>query len=402
MAKQNISTSNLKKCPQFGLESVTWRQVRSQITKINPKLARIIDNLKPGDEYTLILAKYPYGVDIHKAGVACFPTKEGTLTTLDNVQLLNANIATGKSKNKNTAKQLLGYSSSPLGLVLDKAVEVYVETDEGRIIPFKVFRPGIVFGVWEIMETPTVVLRQSWDWSISSGVRTAFIPASISEATSHSKLQRKYKVKSYRPTTVFEHKQIFEEIAKCSEKKWCSQILFFTEKWVQKSRSENPYWASLNAHWAHQAWFQLMQWSNQIVTNFNWEVFISELSLRKIKPKPYLLNTVRHLIDIACGTIPGFVIVDDSENVMPSHTIQKAYIEDYGLKQYTPLLMQPEFLLPKGPAKAVYYSLQYPTLPEKPADLQVFPSVMKMMRELQQLEKFCERSGWMKFLNSIV
>ncbi|GAB4393948.1 MAG: hypothetical protein Tsb005_14420 [Gammaproteobacteria bacterium] len=356
----------------LGIREVTWRQIEPAVKQVNPELADIINEIAPSNDYTLIVARYPFGTNIRHNGIAYFPTEEGTLASIDD------------HRTPNKVKQLLSYNSSPLGFILNKSVEVYVETPEGRTIPFKLFPPGVTFGVWEIMEAPRVTLRQGWDWSISSGARTIFMPASINEMTAFNRIQREHKIKSYMPNNIFEHQKIFAEIAHHSETDWCTEILFFTDKWV-KAQQDNPRWVRLKAHWMNQAWRQFMHWSNKMVTDFNWETFVSELYTRKIKPKPYLVNTIKHLVNIACGTIPGFKAVDDSELVAPSKLIQQAYMEHYGLKMYTPMLMQPDFLQPNKSLKTVYYSLQYPTLPEKPYEFQTFPSAMQMMRELKTL-----------------
>ncbi len=353
-------------------KEVTWEEIKTAVETANPELAEVIKRLQLNKKHTFILARYPYGVNIRKKGVAYFPTEDHRLADINDPKI------------SRFLKESLSYSSSPLGFILNKSVEVYVETTGGRTIPFKLFSPGVTFGVWEIMETPQITLRQSWDWSISSGARTVFMPASINEAASYSRIQRKYRIKSYLPSNIFEQQKIFAEIAHHSEEKWCTEILYFTEQWV-KDAKENPSWAPLYNYWHQQSWKQLIHWSNKMILDFNWGAFISTLSIRKIKPKLYLLDTVKHLISIACGTIPGFRPVDDTENTMPSKLIQDAYMRDYGLKTYTPLLMQPDFLLPNQKFNAVYYSLQYPTLLEKPSEFQNFPSVMAMIRELKQL-----------------
>ncbi len=361
-------------CKSFTrFEEITWDQARTKVAQVKPELAAIIDEFNPGKNHTFIKAWYPFGVNIRDKGRFHLPTEEGNLATIDEFQT-SADI-----------RDKLGYSPSPLGLILDKAVEIYVETPEGRTIPFKLFGPGVTFGVWEVMPSPSIRLRRSWNWSISSGARTLFMLPKISDASNHLKLQRKYNVRSYLPHNIFEHEKIFAEISnhRAQESQWHSEILFFTKQWIEP-QSNNMGWIKLKEYWAQEAWRQITYWSNKMIIDFNWEAYIAELTKRKIKLKPYLLDTVKHLILIGTGTIPAFKPTDDSQLVAPTLVIQQAYTEDYGLKTYAPVIMQPDFLLPEK-NKYVYYSLHAPTLPEKPPAFENFSSVIKILRELKLL-----------------
>ena len=82
---------------QYGVEETTWPEVRSQVAKINPDIAKIIDGLPSKENCPLLLAKYPYGADIHKSGLAYFPTSDGTLVSLDDPRLT---IVPHQSKNQ--------------------------------------------------------------------------------------------------------------------------------------------------------------------------------------------------------------------------------------------------------------------------------------------------------------
>lgn len=356
------------------IEVVQWRDISERVSKVNPQLAQIIDDFKPTDKHVFVKVAYPYGVDVRDQGVLQLPTEDFTLKAFEQYP-------------SPAIKKLLNYSSSPIALILNKSAEVYVRTPEGRTVPFKIFKPGVNFGVWEIMGMPKVSLRQGWDWSISAGAKTSFMLAKISDANGHERLKRRYKIKSYIPDNVFDHAKIFSELANVNmqENPWFLELLFFSGEWF-KPQEDNIGWVKLRNYWANEAWHQMMHWSNKLVIDFNWEAFIAELSHRRIKLKPYLLDTLKHLVSIGCGTIPGFKIAKNNELVMPTALLQKIYLEDYGLKTYAPLIMQPDFLetsLTKP--DAVYYSLQAPTLPEKPIDTKTSSSTMKSLRELKTL-----------------
>ncbi|HVV69591.1 MAG TPA: hypothetical protein VHE99_11280 [Gammaproteobacteria bacterium] len=354
-------------------KEVTWDKVRDKVMEINPALASIIDEFSPSSKYTLILASYPFGTNIRNKGELFLPTEQGQLATLDEPSI------------SLSLRENLSYSSSPLVLILDKSVEIYVETPEQRTIPLKLFRAGVTLGVWELLKQVPVFLRRKWNWSISAGAHTLFMLPKIMDTASHRKLQTAYHTRIHVPNNIFEQSSVFTEIFNHTADKhpWATQVLFFTKKWFEP-HPKNIGWFKLQEYWAQEAWTQLHYWYNKIVLDFNWEVYMAELVRRKIRLKPYYLDTVKHLISIGCGVIPGFRPADDSEQVGPTQTIQSAYVNDYGLKTYIPILMYPDFLNPSSEVDMVYYSLQAPSLPEKPSEFGVYSSVLTVMRELKE------------------
>jgi len=371
------------------LEEITWDQVRDAVITVQPELAAIIDEINPGKKLTFVRARYPYGVDIFHKGKLYVPLNTGSVVPINHHLVPKA------------VKQKLTYTSMPLALILDKACEVYVETSEGRTVPFKLFQPGRVVGVWGIMKPGSIRLRQGWEWSFSSGSRTMFMLPKITDTVGHSRLNQAHHLKTYLPASVYEHQPIFYGIANSqrSNSGWFTDILFFTQQWLEPLRN-NLGWAQLKTFLMQEAWQQLHHWTARMVVDFNWEAFIAELSLRKMKLNNYLLDTVKHLIAIGLGTIPGFRVADDSQMTAPTSIIQKAYTDDYLLKKYKPVIMHPDFLIKENNSQTVYYSLNVPTLPEKSPEIKYLPSVMKMLRELKKLmDVYCDVSSQWSEIN---
>jgi hypothetical protein len=373
----------LKNPENMSIRRVTWNDIRNSVMKANPYVASLIDEIDPGKELPLIEACYPYGVDIHKGGINYFPTNNGFLTTLDD-QSIDKEI-----------RDSLNYSSCPLGFIIDKSAEVYVESDERRSIPFKHFSAGITFGVWEIMDPAPIQLRKVWHWNISSGARTVFFLPSVSERNSFNRLKMEFDIKSQVPASIFDQRDIFAEIAQHSSASWSCKVLYFGKEWLNDNSLPL---AKLKQHWQKEAWNQAQHWLSRLVLDYSWEKLSNELSARNIKTKPYILDTLKHLVSIGCGTIPGFAPVPINEASLPNRTLEDAYVNIYGLKYYHPIILQPSFLLTTHEEDYVYYSLQYPTLCEKPANFSSFPSVLAMLRELKNtIEIFLDlASKWSK------
>jgi hypothetical protein len=95
---------------------------------------------------------------------------------------------------------------------------------------------------------------------------------------------------------------------------------------------------------------------NQFIFDF---AFSLAQENRNLKPDPYLADTIRHLIAIAVGEAVTMRPATDN-SVAPIKGLQEAFIEDYGLKKYMPVIMHScHFSL--GNPRPAYYSLEIPT-----------------------------------------
>ena len=100
-----------------------------------------------------------------------------------------------------------------------------------------------------------------------------------------------------------------------------------------------------------------------------------------MKPNPYLLDTIRHILAIALGTYVGFGTAT-YEHYAPIDFIQRAYVESYRLK-YAPVMMHPmHFSLEQTPCQPVYYSLNFPSLLSFSLKWRKTNSTLEKMREL--------------------
>jgi len=116
-----------------------------------------------------------------------------------------------------------------------------------------------------------------------------------------------------------------------------------------------------------------------------WETFAHSICKRNLKPNPYIMDTVKHLLLIANGEFPGLKPVNNDDNLLPVSAIETAYTEDYGLK-YAPVIMGPSILSANSKnADTVYYSLAYPTLLEGTPVIRHPPSIISEIQEIKSL-----------------
>lgn len=353
---------------QGRLFETTWEAERERIAVVNPKLYGIIERLGPTKNHTFIKLVSPFGMDVYQEGQLMLPNPEGVFVSEKDPSLDQALMAK------------LSYGLCPLALILEKSVEIYVKRPDGRIIPFKVFYPGQTFGEWSIMPQAKIVPRQNWNWSVTAGARTVFFPFKTTDSASYARLKEQYHLSSVMPDSLFKHGEVFKEIVQDSDCNWRSEILFFTKTWLEPHPG-NIAWYELKSFWADQAWDQFHYWSNRMILDFDSEEYVESLIKYKIKLKPYLLNTLKQVLSIACGTIPGFRVVNDTEIDVPASLIKDAYLSAYQLKTL-PIMMKADCLHLETSSDAVYYSLQLPTMPESILD-HGFPSTMKLLRELK-------------------
>ncbi|MDR1057140.1 MAG: hypothetical protein LBL17_00990 [Coxiellaceae bacterium] len=115
-----------------------------------------------------------------------------------------------------------------------------------------------------------------------------------------------------------------------------------------------------------------------------WESFAATISARRLQPKPYLIDQVKHLLSIVDKNFSGFVVTDDSQESAPTSGLQKAFIEVFMLKQYLPTIMH--ICMPNDDIikpTYVYYSLNFPTVLEGSPTKRNTSTIAKDLRDIK-------------------
>lgn len=358
---------------------LSWKEARPMLVKqADPEMITIIDEINPSSDMSFILARYTFG-DILKDGTLYIPTKDGNVYPIEHHKI------------EKKLRDKLNYRFVPMGLILNKSVEVYFESED-RIMPSKLYSSGDIFGLWQLLDPePEAHIKKLWN--LSSGARSIFMLPMISDATLHAKLKRDLKIHSYAPKKLSMHRDVFSDIAKnmTEEKRsvWTCDVLYFTKKWFDLDLN-NFSELKQYKYWLLEAWRQSLNCRNQMNYSIVREAFSKKVSKRNIKPKPYILNTINHLMSIKDGIFPGFVPAQEDEIGGPIGLIQKAYIEHYGLKNYFPTILHPSHLSLNASKAPVYYSLTFPTLLDFSPASGGSSYLMNDMRELKLLMKMLE------------
>ena len=189
--------------------------------------------------------------------------------------------------------------------------------------------------------------------NVMSGCRSAFMLPHIGSKANYERLQYDYNLKSARPEYLYQHFDVFKELADAST--WRSAVIYFSYQWVDKILND-PAWFKVRMYLVDQGLELFEPETHKNLLDF---VFSYIQIVKNLKPNPYVEDTARHIINTALGSVPGYAPVNDEESI-PISDIEKPFIESYGMKKYFPTIMHPKSFVFEHDNDPVYYTLQYP------------------------------------------
>lgn len=329
-----------------------WEDVRDDIKSVNPTLADIIDRISPTKKFSFFKIRYPFGVFTYKQGVLQIPDANNQMLPI-----------THSSVNQ-VFKDKLTYRFVPLSVITKGVTEVFLES-KYRTRSLRLYKPGEMFGLFELFDKPGIDTTAPISNS-TAGPKSMFMAPKVTDRVSHQRLAKEFDFQLPVPKDLSDHWKIFHEIAKHenTDKKWFHEMIFFSSAWLEET-TDSPAWVDFYKYLTSSAWYHAQYRRTQTTFCEIWEDFINNVVAKRLKPRQYLIDTVRYLRFIAKGDIPGFrcALPDDGE-IAPIRFLQTAYKEVYGLKIYAPLIVYPDQFDPEIEKRPVYYSLGMPTLIE--------------------------------------
>ncbi|MBU0744234.1 MAG: hypothetical protein KKE11_02550, partial [Gammaproteobacteria bacterium] len=349
------------------IEELTWSDVRSTVANNSKGLAKIIDEISPGKEFTLFKVQYPFGVKIFNKNILHLPNNaNNSIPITDNE--IDSNI-----KNK------LMYNPIPLGIITKNTVELFSDIHR-KIFSLATYGSDLELGIWE---------HFGWTshYDITSGARSLYMLPKISEALSHKQLKKKYGVTESPPKHLYDHWKVFSQIARSSAvpNEWFCEVIFLSKKWAEAIKKDDA-WAKLALYISQKGWQHSTYGRKKESLDMVWEIFVKSLSNKELKFDPHVVDTLKHLIYISTGSIPACAPSIGDDETGPLKNIQTIYQDSrgYGLNDYIATIMQPQYFS-SNQAKPVYYSLQLPTLLESLPRTKKVTSVIDNVRELSEL-----------------
>ncbi len=357
---------------ELAIEKLFWEDAKPLLSPLNPDFVEKIDQVTPGQRFYFYRARYVFGSEILKQGTFHLPTTSG-----GTIPLLDASVP-------EEIRHDLAYNlnTNPALIPINKGLELFVTFDD-KVIPNTVVQPGTLFGFSRVLDldsqnTRSYVAISIWD--MTAGARSLFMLPKISDTQNHSRLKKRFLLQQERPNSLRDHWQVFREISQKQPltEQWACEVLFLPKHWIDAL--EEPEWIDVRCLLlvANRRAYEF--WHNAFV----WHLTFSHIQLSlQVKCSPHIVDTLKHLFSMATGTAPGFSIANNEE-LAPVSLIENAYIHDYGLRNYAPLIMQPHhFQLDQS--ASVYYSLQFPTLMSFSPKLSDSTSAMSDLYEIHKL-----------------
>ncbi|MDQ5921101.1 MAG: hypothetical protein QG673_1157 [Pseudomonadota bacterium] len=356
----------------LNLEELAWEDAAQLLNEISPGLVKAITDIPESQRYPFYKASYHYGDQIiDQKGIHLPLSSGGTIL--------------GKDKRlPETLQENLGCTpgvSCPIGIVLNKKCEFYVQNGE-KITPYTVLNPGEIFGLSRNMYENDNPITSFWD--LVAGGRSIFMLSKVSNNPQHTNLKRKYDLISRVPTNYSEQWGVFRELALKSDSNWRAEILFLDNRWV--TALKNSAYAALRAELL--AALNANIWHHQP----SWNMVFSKIDAAKnLSMYPTdILDTARHLFNIVAGLFPGFVPAID-EMAAPIKLFQEVYTSIYEL-EHAPIIVEPLLMSPANKLP-VYYSLNWSTAPKAiPKNMDNKKSVVFNLSILMEVIKNYQKS----------
>lgn len=344
-----------------------WRDISAKVANLNPKLAKIINEIDPGYDFPVYIARYPYGSVIVKNGVFHIPYADGQIIPINDTKVDNC------IQNDLTYRGI----GLPAGMVLEHTIHEAVTTCQ-QLLPLGVVTPGSVFALWKKLDKEEAYHPINM-FTITSGARFIFMVPNISNLEYHRNLKRDFNLRLPPPGNLIDQWELFKAIINSPSNhcNWSSELLFFSKNWFEKICTDSA-WNNLYLCLLETAW----QKSAYDRNNMFYRLAFSRVqSSRNLKPDPYLVDTVKHLFMMAAGVLPGFApAIDDM--CAPNTFIQKVYVQSYGLK-YSPTIFLPTHFTIDDNSRPIYYSMHLPTMLEFSPKSRQISSTASKLRELK-------------------
>jgi hypothetical protein len=221
-------------------------------------------------------------------------------------------------------------------------------------------------------------------WSLCAGSCSTFMLPKITDKIGLKKLHKEYNIPTIlQVKKLSDHFELFKNIAQSDNfsQKWRSPILFFGAKWFDKQHSKA--WDDFKDYLLRIIWQQANFAIDKTRFNMLWEKYVTIIISRRLQPKPYIIDQIKHLLAIIANNFPAFTVMDDSQESAPSNCLQKVFVETFGIKKYLPTIMhacmpcdhliKPEY---------VYYSLNIPTILEGCPIKKTTSTIVNDLREI--------------------
>lgn len=360
---------------ELNVDELSWDEVHPLIRKALPHLSKVMESYD-NDSFKFYKAKYPFGVKIFNNGKCYLPLLNGNVIDF-NDESLPESLAHNLNYNINT--------EDPLGLVLSKTSELYLETGS-RIMSHALAKPGYIFGVPRGIEPSDMPMpsRSGLTWNLNAGARSIFFLTRIAAKSKHDKMAKSLKIKSQVPDSTEEQWNVFVDIVKSQHLDWFSEVLFFPRDFINRLKQAESFQLANYFMMLHRSNYNV--WHN---TALIWNALFSEIEQKKYLThySMYSIFTARQLFLIAANSAIAFKPVTN-DDAAPCSAIKELYNKAYGFREdeQSDVMMEP-CNLDLSTTDSVYYSINNPMLAEYTPDTFKGKSLISLLEEVFYIVK---------------
>jgi len=326
------------------IEQLSWAEARELILPVNPDFVRHTDDLELPAECCIFKVRYRYGDYLLKNSAVHLRSKTG------------ANVPIGHEDLPKIINEKLSYAPSiPMGINLDKRIEILYKSIDGRIIPVVVTKPGYIFALTGALSESHLVIDQGFFWNMTAGARSVYSAPKISLGLNHRKIAREYGVGLEPPKSLAAQWEFFSELLQTPklENEWELNVLYFSDEWFKTETSWE--WSKFQTYLRKYVWNNSTFLRNLYQASY---IFSQSTALANIKCNPNIISAMKHIFYIAGEFMPGLSF-DGDEEVFPRKILTDIYENIYGL-EYLPQFVTPGYFDPTKDI-SIYHSLSLPT-----------------------------------------
>ncbi|AIT09359.1 hypothetical protein LO80_04835 [Candidatus Francisella endociliophora] len=354
-------------------ELLSWQDAVPHISEVNNDLAETIKNISPPDDCGFVKVRYEYSQLILENGKVHIPYGDKLYPL-------------GSKELPNYVNDELGYTDIPMGLPLNKLLELYLRQGQYDI-PFSIYNPGNIFSLWSGLQFGVSAPHKRFKkgWSIAAGNRSLYLLSKISDTRSYNRLKKEFSLDSKKPENLLEQRDVFEKISKYQYRdRWYVDVLFFSKGWFSEKNEKAL--ESFKLFLYRQGWASTTFLRDSISFKFDVSSILAE---QNSKPNPYIIDTIDHLYAIGYGYHPGFSAADSQ--AAPLDFFNEVLLEIYGLEN-VPIFFGAQYFDINGEVPS-YYSLYLPTLVDfspRSRKASKVVDLVELHNTIKQISSYCD------------
>ncbi len=309
------------------IEPLKWADIEAQFQQLHPQLHALFDEAFKQSAAYFYRVRYSFGMDVIQDGQVIVP----------------GNIP-GHPPEHTTPL--------PLAFITQGVLEADIHLPS-HLIPLAILKPGSFLNVGSLFQHQAYSHHVRNAHTYTAGSRSLVILPKISHEQYNERLIRAFAINpaALCPKTFLDQWLLFKELANSPKftGNWQAEVLFFSPEAMQLILN-NPAIQCALLQMEHQNNdFQ----NNQLMYDLVWSIFSEKLS-NSIKNGPFIVETVKHLIKLAMGAIPGYIPAASSLQA-PMPELIDIFLNVYRIRYYLPVFMELDYFNRQDP---LYYSLQ--------------------------------------------